>query len=105
MLAQMHFIVISDYTAGSVREFFLQNKVLLDMYPLGDRSSLDLSASRSLSVELHRLLVYRDGHRVLVSMMGSVLAPLFIMFFLLVQCIRHRYSPCYFGMQLLTCNS
>ena len=38
----MHFIVVANDAALSVREFFLEDEVLLDLYPLSDGGSLNL---------------------------------------------------------------
>ena len=60
----MHFIVVANDAALSIREFFLQDEVLLDLYPLGDGRSLDLGTRCFLAVELHRLLIHRNDYRV-----------------------------------------
>ena len=55
MLAQMHFIVVSNDAALSVRKFLLQDEVLLNLYTLSDGGSLDLGTGCFLAVELSRV--------------------------------------------------
>jgi hypothetical protein len=66
MFAQVHYVRISDYPTHSIREFLLQDEILLDVNALFDRVSLDLGAGCGLAAQLHGLFVHCDGHFVLL---------------------------------------
>src|SRR6266581_66015 len=58
MFSQLDAVVVTYYSAGSVRQFFLEDEVLLNLHPLRYRRSLNLRTRGTVTLELYWLFIY-----------------------------------------------
>jgi hypothetical protein len=65
----MNHVIVPDDPASSIREFFLQNEVLLDEYTLLNSRRFYFGSGRGPTLQLDRHFIDRDGD--LVMFMGS----------------------------------
>src|SRR5688572_21478533 len=76
MFAKLNAVLVTYYSTGSVRQFFLKDEVLLNLNPLSDRRSLDLGTCGALASKFYWLFI--DGDRYGAIPVITVLVRVFV---------------------------